>query len=308
MAAAGYETNLKFTSYTKDKQPSHVYAETANGCIIDACIPFFDYEKNFTYKYLYPMEINTIHGIDQIGLFKRKSKRKKRVKKKSKLFKKLKKTFGKVTNAVKKVGLAAPRKAARVLISVNFANMAANLEKAIKINPAKVAALWKKLGGDFGSLKKTIAKGKNKRPLLGRRKKTVSGYNYDQYEFQYEGIYGTADYIDVDLHETGETISAEPVTMSTVLIAAAPVIAALGVLMKKLNIGEKENKELVEDLPAGSAEEAAEFLTGEGDYMEVPEDYKSAADPTAGTTDIKKMILPLAAAAAAVFILPKLLK
>lgn len=147
LAALGYNSGLRFASYDGGA-PSHVYAYSDN-FIIDGCLPFFDYEKEYTNNLDFDiMEIRSIHGVQtrEIGV-------------------------------IKKVVYAPARLAFRTLVSLNFLGLATRLKRALTVNSAKVENTWKKgFGGDFDGLKKSINKGAARRPLF-KKTGTVNGYH-----------------------------------------------------------------------------------------------------------------------------------
>lgn len=59
----GIPYRFRYTSYSSDPTPQHVYIVTESGIIIDAVWNAFNSQKNFTHKKDYPMQISTLSGI-----------------------------------------------------------------------------------------------------------------------------------------------------------------------------------------------------------------------------------------------------
>ncbi len=109
---------------------------------------------------------------DVSGIYGKKRKKKK---KRGGFFKKIGKGIKKVAQVVKKVSLVPMRKSFQALVAVNFLALASKLKLAMIKKPGKVEKLWKKLGGNPNSLKKTIKRGSKKKPIFGKRPKGVRG-------------------------------------------------------------------------------------------------------------------------------------
>lgn len=122
--------SLRFTSYTAEPQPSHVYVVTAAG-IIDAVYTHFDAEKKYQSKKDYPMQIVTINGLGTT------------------------------------IALAIPRGAFLTLLRLNVRDLARIMDAANRKNAQNVKARWNKLGGNYTELGKAIQAGKGKRRIFG---------------------------------------------------------------------------------------------------------------------------------------------
>jgi hypothetical protein len=70
-------------------------------------------------------------------------------------------------NKVKKVLLAIPRAAMTGLLLLNVRGMASRLNEMNKKDPAKVKAMWLRLGGDPAKLIENVEKGAKKKRILG---------------------------------------------------------------------------------------------------------------------------------------------
>ncbi|MGR3221394.1 MAG: transglutaminase-like domain-containing protein [Candidatus Anammoxibacter sp.] len=104
-------------------------------------------------------------------------------------------------------GLALGRAAYLTLLKLNVRGWATKMSKLNSENWNKLRDKWYKLGGNRTTFKNAINKGKNKKRIFG------TGY----------GVTGS-----------GITPIGEPVTIATVLAAAAPIIIALGAFLKSL--------------------------------------------------------------------------
>lgn len=235
---AGVLTNLnipfkiRYTSYSADPTPQHVYIVLDSGIIIDGVWTKFNDQKPYTFKKDYTMKIQTLAGvgclncsgsnisgptvmIGDIGKISLKKAAKKVssgikkaaskvqtaakktavvkkaaqiqtkakntavIKKAAQLQSKAKdtkviKTLSKLQSQVKEgglksVALAAPRRAYRTLVSLNFRGWATKL--AGNINKSK--ELWAKAGGSWPELEKSINTGKGKKALFGSKNQQI---------------------------------------------------------------------------------------------------------------------------------------
>jgi hypothetical protein len=105
----------------------------------------------------------------------------------------------KVGQGAKKVALAPARNAFLLLVKENVLGLAGRMALA---NKDKLVKFWEKLGGNANKLNTAVGQGKKKRAILGNKKfGKISG------------------------------IGVEPTSLTTVLGAAAPIIAAIGKLL-----------------------------------------------------------------------------
>jgi hypothetical protein len=128
-------------------------------------------------------------------------------------------------NRLKKIALAIPRNAFLGLIRLNFRGLATRLSNQIKKDPAKVRAMWLRLGGDPEKLFTPVEKGAKKKRLLGA-------------EENFMLINGVG----------------EAATATTLLASAAPIIAVVAKFLKQA--GEKEGAgESLDDIQPVPGEE-----------------------------------------------------
>ncbi len=84
------------------------------------------------------------------------------------------KAAAKIQNQIKKVGAkavigAAPRRAYRTLVAVNFRGWATKLAA----NPTEARRIWEKAGGTYSELEKSIRTGVNKKALFGSKTQQI---------------------------------------------------------------------------------------------------------------------------------------
>lgn len=115
-----------------------------------------------------------------------------------------KKLFKGVGKGLKKIGLAIPRRAFRTLVALNVGGLATKLKRAYAKNPAAVESKWRKLGGSRNALQNSFKKGAKRKRIFG---------------------------IEEELNGMG----AAP-AIPAILAAAAPIIAAIAPLLKKLGV------------------------------------------------------------------------
>lgn len=142
--ALGIPFKFRYTSYTSDKTPQHVYVVTGknDSVIIDAVFGYFNKEKPYSYKIDYPMNVRTLSGVNGF--------------------------FDNGWNKTKTAALAAPRGAYLALLSINAFGWATYLNALLKANPQKLKDKWNSLGGNFTDLKNTIAKGAQRRAIFDK--------------------------------------------------------------------------------------------------------------------------------------------
>lgn len=232
MDQLGYKGGFRFASYHPNKIPTHVYNffldSKGNIHTFDACIKNLKESPRATY--IKDMEINYLAGTPVM------------IEKYHELGKKKKDKGG----VIKRVALAGPRAAFLGLLMLNFRGFGTKITNNPKIKN-KFSAFWQKLGGDPRKLFEAALKGSKKKPLFGSKKTTKKGVT---------GINAT--YLD----DNEQSYIGEPVTLATVstaLVAAAPIIGALTKLFQKENIAVEET-ELPPHLPLdeGSGFEAAD--------------------------------------------------
>lgn len=238
-ALPGTPIYIRFASYDKtNPTPTHVYCYIiVNGQQITVDPVYFDFNKEKPYFYNQDynvMEISTVAGFDdvevgKINLFKKaKDKAKQVVDKK---IEKKKKQFGKL----KKVALAGPRGSFLLLVKINARGLANKLKRA----PAdKVKKIWNALGGNFDKLLKAVEVGSKKKAFLGEKVNQVEGL---------EGI-------------------GSVVAVSTLLVSAAGVIAALAPVLKSIESAKakKEGEPGLEEITKETAENGGDLSIPRG--------------------------------------------
>jgi hypothetical protein len=132
---------IRFTSYSANPQPSHVYVVTPSA-IIDAVYNRFNAEKPFTFKKNYNMKIQSINGPGSCY-------------------------ENPINGVLAAIGLAPARKAFLTLIEFNVFDYARALAVYNSRNAANLKKTWEKVGGDYNSLIKSINTGKGKKRILG---------------------------------------------------------------------------------------------------------------------------------------------
>lgn len=269
---------IRFVSYDRnDPTPTHVYCYvvTPGGktILVDSVYFAFDKEKNYFYKKDFEiMEISTISGFENAtysDIGKFKKKTKAERKERRKKFVKKAKT----------VALAPARAAFLSLIAINARGLATRVNQAPK---DKIIKVWKALGGDPTKLYKSVANGAKRKPFLGSKVKDVQG-----------------------LKEIGVV---ETATIVAILAAAAPVLAAIVPLLKK--IGSNKDKNDLEDLEKETEEGGGNLKIPDGEVGD-PEPGSGKKAPSGGGgggggLDMLKDNLPLIAGAGiALYLLTK---
>jgi hypothetical protein len=166
-------------------------------------------------------------------------------------------------NRFKKVALAIPRNAFLGLIRLNFRGLATRLSNQIKKDPAKVRAMWLRLGGDPEKLLTPVEKGAKKKRLLGT----------DENFILINGV-------------------GEAATATTLIASAAPIIAVVAKFLKQA--GEKEGAgESLDDIQPAPGDEintdtaAADPETPEAAKKQ-PTEEKTSPTTTSATSSTMK--------------------
>ena len=173
MKAAGHKAGYRFASYRQNKIPTHVYnwiIYKNNLLTFDTCVPHLKESPRHTY--IKDMDVNYLTGYPDYAIINGKAERKaKRDARKEKRADR--KADGKgFFQGAKKIALAGPRNAFRLIVSFNVRGLAKNLSQAISRDNSKVKGFWEKLGGKFdgkNSLMQSIEKGKDKKPVLEKK-------------------------------------------------------------------------------------------------------------------------------------------
>ena len=128
---------------------------------------------------------------------------------------------------LKKVLLAVPRTAFLGLVRLNVRGLATRLNNQNKKDPAKLKAMWLRMGGDPVKFASAFEKGATKKRLLGAE------------EMEYMQINGVG----------------EPTTAAALLASAAPIVAVVSKFLK-------DNKE-----PEGPGESLADIQPAPGEEI-----------------------------------------
>ena len=143
---------FRFTSYKYFSEvPEHVfvvlYPGTNHEIWVDPVLNSFDNKKAYTYK-IDKTPTNMLVGISGIGA-------------PPKTF------FGKLLRPVLVVAGSPARTAFLLLVGLNFTGLATNLDKAQKLQPAKLKDWWERLGGQISKLDRQIRLGVVKKRIFG---------------------------------------------------------------------------------------------------------------------------------------------
>jgi len=162
---------LRYSSYSIDKIPSHVYVImflNNKFYICDGVYKYFNQEKEYKSKKDHKMKIYTLAGIEDDVISGRK---------KGKIKAAIKKAAGQVKGAVKKgaaavkkggvkkVALAPVRAAFLGLVLTNVKGLASKIVKAHQKDSSKLKNFWEKFGGQYEQLLQTAQKGATKKPI-----------------------------------------------------------------------------------------------------------------------------------------------
>lgn len=245
MAAAGFKNQLKFVSYQKNGNFTHVFnVYEDNGILqpIDTCIKPFNRETNHKKSALMNVAILGEPEINGKRREQRKKRREERKQKRQERREERKASGG--GRPVRRVALAPGRGAFLLIITLNVRNLAKRLSEAPK---EKLTALWKRLGGKPDKLFAAIDKGKGKPRILG----------FDEFSA-----------------EIGE-----PTTAAAAITTAAPILLAVMKFLKGIGKQEEGDTELGKELKDSGAEPL-----GAGTAIEDPEpgsveSSRGAADP-----------------------------
>jgi hypothetical protein len=223
ITAMGYKGGFRFSSYKQNKIPTHVYNfvfdNSGKKITFDACVESL--KESPRYTYIKDMEVTYLAGspimvdsYDYLGRRKRgKGGR-----------------GGNRGGGFKKIALAPARGAFLLMVKFNARGLATKLQQSIQKGSDKTKAFWEKVGGSFDKLKAEINKGAKKKPLLGIKKKGISGAT--QTEYLQEGI------------------GIEPATLTAIaaaVTAAAPILLAVSKLFKSQRIPEGEEDVISDD-------------------------------------------------------------
>jgi hypothetical protein len=190
-----------------------------------------------------------------------------------------------IVKGVKKIGLVVPRKAFLSLVFLNVRGLAKRLSK---LPEAKLEKLWvKTFGGKLSSIKKAIAKGKNKKALFGASKKVkqIKGIGYAVYCNDATTIHGIGATITEGSSSNSSgaaagaaaaaataaatAAAANPAgaaSVATILAAAAPIIAVIVKALKSEGIPEESNPLGTEGEPTDFSDTKTDAETGTSNF------------------------------------------
>ena len=242
----GIPSEYRFVSY-KGKQPTHTYAVVPSmNLVIDAVLPNFDAEKPFKTKK--DMALYKMSGVAEeeasrkyldlsspnstIGAFNFKKIVKQSTSFVKKAVNSIPKVAGKVVQGMKTVSLSIPRNAFLGLVALNVKGFATSLKQAI--DKGSDLKWWFDLGGDRTKLKEVVAS--------GSKKKRIFGFEEDINAEESLAVSG--------IIEKG-MIGVEPVSTTTALASAVPVIAVFLKDLKKLGIDENSIKQVSDAVNTG---------------------------------------------------------
>ena len=289
-----------YASYTPGvKTPGHVYITTDSGCIIDCVWGKFNSEKQPYNKFYKSMNISYISGIDD-GCA-------------PSLGNKNCAPIGAVN--AKTVLLAPGRNLFRIIVQGNLDGFASKLAK---LDQAKIATLWKNAGGDAGKLSADIRKGSSrpakKLGLLGLIKKKLAAKGIkglgatDAQVAQFVTPAATA----AGTVVSGPTGAAAGASLGEVLKALMPILqqllAATAAADMTDNLTPPGPLPPVDDLEGSASQSNPAGPTAPGSSTTPGTSTAAAGSGIVPAAGSNKMILYIAAAAAAVLLLPKLLK
>jgi hypothetical protein len=185
-----------------------------------------------------------------------------------------------VFQKAKKVVLAAPRNAFRLIVSLNVRGLAKSLNEAIKKDNSKVKGFWEKLGGKFegkNSLMQSISVGAKKKPLLGE-KKGVTGYDDN------EPFIGIA--------------------IEAAIASAAPILIAAKKMLKDAGINPEDIKNIISPEEETEAEESGNKIT-DPNFVAADDENKGAGGLTTGFKPSPLLIGGVLGAGVLIYLLTK---
>lgn len=240
----------RFASYKEHiKNPAHVFVVinpgTNNEIWIDPVLSYFNYKKPYCYKLDKKPKKMAVYSISGIGATKR--KKGSFLKRAAAAYKKAGKGYLKVlkkgAKGIIKVAATPARNAFLELIKLNVHGMATKAARVYQRNPEKLKNFWGSIGGQINKLVKAIEKGSKRKRILGT----------------YETAIGFAD-------------------PATLLVTAAPIVAAFIKLLKDAGI---DPKELTDVAKIAVNKKAQELLANQTEEVEQTENaYEQSAEQT----------------------------
>jgi hypothetical protein len=336
----------RFSSYKfLDKVPQHVFCvinpDTNKETWVDAVLPTFNNHKQYYYKTDKKPKNMALVSLAGMGATKKKkaepATKEEKKKKRQSFFKKLKEKAKKTGKIIVKYNPATviSRNAFITLTAINARSLATNLKKVIAKDGTQLFNIWGKVGGNKDALIKAIETGARKKRLgaIPMRAMTVNRGivnpkaaatatmfspaipvryaanlvpdSSNIYDDTTAPELETEPETEIDIDSIGLV---DPVTQSAAAIAAAaPILALIIPLFKKLGISDKDITDLVKDVEeAGNADaqNIADAIEKEANGIETQIGDKiikggTEAPATNVTAGGKLPIIPIAISAAA---------
>lgn len=230
----GYDVVYRFTAYNNKPDFQHVYSYLPKqNIIIDAVLPDFNTQKEYSKKKdIKIMSLYQLSGVDEIGKinFKKVTNNIKSAVKDTRgavkqVIKDIPKTADKLAQGTKTISLAIPRNAFLGLVKLNVNGFATKLKKLLdKKGEFEGFEFWQKIGGNRTDLKNAVLSGATKKAIL-------SGVNEENDSFNeiFKGYSG-------DVY-----VGAEPVSTTTALASATPVIVIVLQTLKKFGVNDAKD-------------------------------------------------------------------
>jgi hypothetical protein len=296
-----------------DKVPQHVFCvinpDTNNETWVDAVLPTFNNHKQYYYKTDKKVKTMSLISLAGMGAPKKKKKaaaaapatKEQKKKKRQDFFKGLKEKAKKTGKLIVKYNPATvvSRNAFITLTALNARSLATNLKKVIAKDPTQLFNIWSKVGGNKEALIKAIETGARKKRLgaVPMRAMTVNRGIVNPRAYATATMYAPAVPVryaanlvpdstniyddttapelepetDVDIDSIGLV---DPATQSAAAIAAAaPILALIIPLFKKLGISDKDVTDVVkdvEDAGKADAQNIADAIEKEANGIETP--------------------------------------
>jgi hypothetical protein len=227
LQCCGYKPLYRFAGYN-GKEIQHVYTcLPKENIILDAVLPTFNKQKDYTTKKDINMSLYRLSGIDDaddisgINFSKVKENIKTASAKASNVVKAAAKEIPaaakKIEQGMKTAGLAIPRNAFLELVNLNFNGLAADFKKVIDEKGDEGIKWWVELGGDRSAFTKAIENGSTKKQIFGIQEETDSA----------KEIFTGYDADGVDVNGIGVVATAAAASAAPILIKAADVLKKL---------------------------------------------------------------------------------
>lgn len=249
----GYDVVYRFTAYNNKPDFQHVYSYLPKqNIIIDAVLPNFNEQKEYTKKKdIKIMSLYKLSGVDEIGKinFKKVTNSVKNAVKDTKgglkqVVNKIPDTAKKLAQGTKTISLAIPRNAFLGLVKLNVNGFATKLKKLLdKKGEFEGFEFWQKIGGNRTDLKNAVLSGAKKKAILSGVQEEKDSFN------------------EIFKGYSGEVyVGAEPVSTTTALASATPVIVIVLETLKKFGINSPEDIKEVADTLKGASDKFTEIV------------------------------------------------